>query len=134
MLSIFPELLPYSLVGATIIRLVLGLVLFYIGLMTTGVKKTSYQAEMRMRDYPLVNVIPIVFGIVEIITGLFLIVGFLTQLMVLVAIYIFINLIFIEKHVGRVFDYPNIFYFSLIFISISLLFLGPGIFAVDLPL
>ena len=134
MLSIFPELLPYGLVGATIIRITIGLVLFYIGLMTTGVKKTSYQAEMRVRDYPFVNIIPIVFGIVEIITGLFLVVGFLTQLMVLIAIYIFINLIFIEKYVGRVFDYPNIFYISLIFVSAAILFLGPGLYSVDLPL
>lgn len=134
MLSIFPELFPYSLVGVTLIRLVLGGVLFYIGLMTTGVKKVSYKVEMQTHNYPFANIIPIVFGIVEIITGLFLIAGFLTQLMVLIAIYIFVNLIFIEKHVGRVFDYPNIFYISMIFVSLALLFLGPGLFAVDLPL
>jgi uncharacterized membrane protein YphA (DoxX/SURF4 family) len=102
--------------------------------MTTGIKKTSYSNEMKVRNYPLSKIIPLVFGIVEIITGIFLISGFLTQLMAVIAIYIFINLIFIEKHVGRVFDYPNIFYFSMILVSVSILFLGPGLFAFDLPL
>lgn len=134
MLSIFPELFTFSFLGITLIRVTVGLVLFYIGLMTTGIKKTAYSTEMKVRNYPLAKIIPIVFGVMEIITGIFLITGFLTQLMAIVAIYIFINLIFIEKHVGRVFDYPNIFYFSMILVSIAIIFLGPGIFAFDLPL
>ena len=134
MLSIFPELLPYNLLGVTLIRVTLGIVILYIGLMTVGVKKNTYQRELKVHEYPLSSVIPIIFGIVEIATGIFLIAGFLTQLMVLIAIYIFINLIFIEKYIGRVFDYPNILYVSLIFISIALLFLGPGVMAVDLPI
>lgn len=102
--------------------------------MTVGVKKNSYETEMQIHNYPLSNIIPVIFGLTEIITGLFLIIGFLTQLMLLIAVYIFFNLIFIEKHVGRVFNYPNIFYVSMIFVSLALLFLGPGLFAIDLPL
>jgi uncharacterized membrane protein YphA (DoxX/SURF4 family) len=102
--------------------------------MTVGVKKNTYQLEMKVHEYPLSKVIPIFFGIIEIVTGVFLIFGFLTQLMILLAIYIFLNLIFIEKYIARVFDFPNILYVTLIFISISLLFLGPGMFSVDLPI
>jgi len=134
MLSIFPELLPYSFIGIAIVRITIGLVLFYIGLMTLGVKKTSYENEMKMKDFPFSKVVPLSFGIAEITIGLFLIVGFLTQLMILLAVYIFLNLIFIEKFVGRVFDYPNIFYIALILMSISILFLGPGAYSVDLPI
>jgi uncharacterized membrane protein YphA (DoxX/SURF4 family) len=134
MLSIFPELLGFSFIGATIVRISVGLVLLYIGLMTTGVKKISYTTEMKVRNYPLFNLLPFIFGVVEIVTGVFLIAGFLTQLMALIGIYIFINLIFIEKHIGRVFDYPNLFYISMILVSFSILFLGPGILAFDLPL
>jgi uncharacterized membrane protein YphA (DoxX/SURF4 family) len=134
MLSIFPELFTFSVVGVTLLRWTLAIVIIYIGLMTTGIKKSSYSTEMKVRNYPLSNVIPMVFGVVEIITGLFLLAGFLTQIIVLIAAYIFFNLIFIEKYVGRVFDYPNIFYYAMIMVSFSILFLGPGIFAVDLPL
>jgi uncharacterized membrane protein YphA (DoxX/SURF4 family) len=134
MLSIFPELFAFEFVGVTLVRLAVGIVLLYIGLMTTGIKKTEYSNNMKVRNYPLSNVIPLIFGVVEIITGVFLIAGFLTQLMTVIGIYIFINLIFIEKHIGRVFDYANLFYFVMILISISVLFLGPGIFAFDLPL
>jgi len=134
MLSIFPELFALEFIGVTLVRLTVGVVLLYIGLMTTGIKKTAYSNSMKVKNYPLYNFIPIIFGIVEIITGVFLIAGFLTQLMTIIGIYIFVNLIFIEKHVGRVFDYSNLFYFVMILISISVLFLGPGIFSFDLPL
>jgi uncharacterized membrane protein YphA (DoxX/SURF4 family) len=134
MLSIFPELLTFSYVGVTIVRVTIGLVLLYIGLMTTGIKKTTYKNNFKIKEYPFSNIIPMVFGFIEIVTGLFLIAGFLTQLMAIIAIYLFLNLIFIEKHIGRVFDYSNLFYISLILISVAILFLGPGIFAFDLPL
>lgn len=134
MLSVFPGLLPYGMVGIAIIRIVVGLVILYIGLVTIGLKRGAYSAEMKLKNFPLSTAVPIVFGLIEIITGSFLIFGFLTQIMVLIVVYLCLNLIFIEKHVGRVFDYPNIFYITLIFVSIGLLFLGPGTFAVDLPL
>lgn len=134
MLSIFPELFTFSFIGITIVRFTVGVVLLYIGLMTTGIKKTTYKNNFKLKEYPFSNIIPVVFGVVEIITGIFLMSGFLTQLMAIIAIYLFLNLIFIEKHVGRAFDYPNLFYVAMILICISVLFLGPGIFAFDLPL
>lgn len=134
MLSVFPELLIYGALGATIVRVVVGCALLYIGLMTVGIKRTSYTTEMTVNNFPFYNLLPWVFGLVEIIAGSFLIVGFLTQLMAAIGIYIFANLIFMEKHIGRVFDYPNIFYVVMIFVSAAILLLGPGIFAIDLPL
>ena len=134
MLSLFPQFLSYDLYGSFLVRVTVALVLLYIGIMTNSVKKPSYEVKMRVRDYSFPRFIPIIFGTAEIITGVFLLVGFLTQLMVLIAIYIFINLFFIEKYAARVFDFKNIFYVAMVVISLSLLFLGPGAFAVDLPL
>ncbi len=131
MLSIFPELLVYQLFGITLIRITLGITLVYIGIITIDIKKTAYEIEFRTHDFPFAKFIPKSFGFMELICGAFIIVGFLTQIMAIISIYVFLNLLFLEKYVGRVFNYPNIMYFSFILISLSLLFLGPGAFAVD---
>lgn len=134
MLSVFPEFLSYGLLGVFIIRCTIGLLMFYTGLMTVGPKKALYSSKIKSKKYPFPKAMPWALGLLEIITGIFLIIGFLTQIMIFVVIYIMINLIIFEKNIGRIFDYPNVYYILIILVSFSLLFLGPGFWAIDLPL
>ncbi len=134
MLSVFPELLNYDLVGITLIRILAGLVVLYIGLITISTKRPLYTSEMHLKNHPFAEFWPWVFGIIEVLTGLFLLVGFLTQIMAIIAGYLFINLGFIEKNIGKVLNQSTLFFFVMTLVSISILFIGPGLFSIDLPL
>lgn len=134
MLSVFPELLNYNLVGITLIRILVGIVILYIGLITVSTKRALYASEMHLKNHPFAEFWPWIFGIIEILTGVFILFGFLTQVMAIVAAYLFTNLGFIEKHVSRVLNQSPFFFFVMTIISISMLFIGPGLFSVDLPL
>lgn len=134
MLSVFPELLNYSLVGITLIRVLVGIVILYIGLITVSTKRALYASEMHLKNHPFAESWPWVFGVVEILTGVFLLLGFLTQIMAIIAAYLFINLGFVEKHIGKVLNQSTLFFFVMTTISVSILFIGPGLFSIDLPL
>ncbi len=138
MLSVFPELFTYDILAITLLRVVVGIVLLYIGLITVGVRRIYFITELQVhnfaRNYNFHRFLPWVMGLVEIFTGVFITVGFLTQVMVLIAAYLFLNMTLIEKYVGKVLNYPIIFNVVMIFLSLALLFLGPGAFAIDLPL
>lgn len=134
MLSVFPDLLTYNLLGISIVRVTIGMVMLYIGLMTVGVKRSFYTSKMQIKKYPLVEMAPRLLGVLEILVGSFMIIGFLTQIMAIVSAYLFLNIFLIEKHIGKIFDYPLIFYISMIVISLTMIILGPGVLAIDLPL
>ncbi len=138
MLSIFPELLAFDILGITVLRVLVGAVLAYIGLITMGVRRIHFVTELQvhdsMRNYNFHQVIPWVFGIVEFITGAFLVLGFFTQIMALISAYLFLNMSLIERYVGKVLNYPTIFNVVMIVVSLTLVVLGPGAFAIDMPL
>lgn len=134
MLSVFPELLSYEMLGISIIRISLGCLLFYLGLITIGSKRLIYSEKIKAKNYPLNSLVPWILGLIEIFVGGFLIIGFLTQVIVLIVICLLIDLIFIESSIGKILNFPIIFYLFIILISSALLFLGPGFWSIDLPL
>ncbi len=134
MLSVFPELLNYNLVGITLIRILVGLVILYIGLISISTKRSLYSSEMRLKNHKMAEFWPWLFGTIEILTGVFLLLGFLTQNMAILSAYIFINLGFIEKNVGKVLSQSSLFFLVMTTISITIIFFGPGLFSIDLPL
>lgn len=134
MLSIFPGLLPYGLLSATIIRITVGLVILLFGTLTLFYHREKISKKLLSRGYPLANFIPWPVGIVQILTGGFLIIGFLTQASAIVVAYLFIDLMLIDTGKEKIFKQGNLFYVAMILISLSLLFSGAGAFAVDLPL
>lgn len=134
MLSVFPELLSYEMLGVSIIRISLGCLIFYFGLITTGSKRLVYSEKIKAKKYPFYSIIPWILGLLEILIGGFLIIGFLTQVVVLIIICLLVDLIFIESFIGKILNFPIVFYIFIMLISSALLFLGPGFWAIDLPL
>lgn len=134
MLNTFPELLNYSILAPTLLRLVLAFVLITIGIDTITKKKILFLAYFESKAYPLAKLLPWKFGIAEIILGLFFLFGFFTQIASLIAIYILFCLFYIENRAEKILPHNSTFYLIMIVIAISLLFLGAGAFAVDLPL
>jgi len=141
MLSIFPELLPFALFTPTIIRVVIGFVLVYLGVLTLFKKRKIFTQKLISFKYPFPFVMVWFIGVLEICIGCLLIIGLLMQAIVMVAAYLFINIGIIDSK-GRVsnldddkiFGFSWLLYVVLIIISISLIFSGAGFLAIDLPI
>ena len=129
-LNTFPDLLTFGILSPFLLRVVLGLITINLGNLKLGKEMVAWQ-EL----FETINIHPVKFlAFVEIIGGFMLVVGSYTQLVSM----IFATLFFCEA----VLEYrdPNLekrnitFYILMFTISLSLIFLGAGAFAFDLPL
>jgi uncharacterized membrane protein YphA (DoxX/SURF4 family) len=71
---------------------------------------------------------------IEIVSGAFLVVGYLTQIAALVMAVILFAEAYVELRDGALLKRDIVFYILLLVICISLIFTGAGVFAFDLPL
>ncbi len=120
MLSVFPSLLSWSQVSPLIIRLALAAVLIYWAYNTFSLDNANTEQK--------------IFGIVEGLAGLLLIIGIWTQV---VALVIALDLLYkIGLKVARKEFLTNgvNYYLILLVLALSLLITGPGIFSIDYPL
>jgi uncharacterized membrane protein YphA (DoxX/SURF4 family) len=121
MLSIFPSLLSYEGLAPLIIRFILGITLLHFGYLKTIDKGRSSGSNTR------------VYGVLEIATAVFLIIGLYTQLAALINIIILLiktgNKIADNKFLTDGINY----YILLLAMALSLLFSGAGFLAFDLP-
>ena len=119
MFSILPPLLAFQGFAALILRLTLGAV-FII-----WAYKRFKKDGKNKKD---------IIGPIEGIVGVFLVVGFLTQVAAVVSAFILGNRL-VSKIKTKAFLTDGVnYYFILFIISISLIFLGAGYIAFDLPL
>ena len=134
MLSLFPFLFNFSFFGPTIIRVAAALVFIFGGYQKTFTKKIEWSAHFESASIKSAGQIILIVGILELIAGGFLLVGFLTQAVALVLA--IISLAYIILKIKKPSALPNKvgFYFLLLAINLSLLLTGPGALAFDLPL
>jgi hypothetical protein len=107
MLSVFPELFNYSQIAPFILRISLAIVLVRFGYL--AIFKTITRREKTI-------------GIIQWLAAIFLFLGFLTQ----IAAFLTIATVFNVK--------PKIPKLMIASAALSLMFLGPGLFSIDLPL
>ena len=117
MLSIFPELFNYPLLAPFILRLALAIVLLQTGL--RNIKEPGKCPRTR--------------GWAKILGAVFLVVGFLTQAAAILVVVVSLAET-IRESVKKTGATGRAARFLVFAIALSLLFLGPGMFAVDLPL
>jgi uncharacterized membrane protein YphA (DoxX/SURF4 family) len=132
MLSIFPDLLTYSLLGITIIRVALGFLGVYLGLIILS-KKNQVADFVTSLKIPLALFAPWILAVLFIISGGLLIIGLYTQVVCIVLACLLLELMITDIWSRGIFGNSIVFYLGFILISLSLLFLGPGAFAFDLP-
>jgi uncharacterized membrane protein YphA (DoxX/SURF4 family) len=119
MLSLFPSLLSYSPLGPFLLRVVLAAILFY----------WAYGRFKGPRTRILISA-----GIVEAVTGFLLLIGLFTQLAALILI-IVMTVKLSQKIKTKAFFTDGVNYFFIVLvIAITVLFMGPGAFSFDLPL
>jgi uncharacterized membrane protein YphA (DoxX/SURF4 family) len=119
MLSLFPSLLSFEMLAPFLLRVTLGAVLIY----------WAY-GRVKMRGDALTTS----FGLLEGIIGILLVIGLLTQLAALVAVVIFLVKLAHKVRSRSFFTNGINYYFILLIISLALIFLGAGAFAIDVPL
>lgn len=134
MLNTFPNLLTFSLIAPLILRVALGLIFINLGYLELTSEKKRWVAFLETVHIKPSAFFVILIGLIEIIGGVFLIAGFFTQMTALVFSIITFGEFYAEYREETLLKRDLIFYFLIFVISLSLLFSGAGIFALDLPL
>ena len=116
MVTIFPDLLIFSLLAPFIIRLFLGFYFIVWGWSSIR-KKDDAQSNTRLKQ---------VLGLVGLVGGLFVLVGAFTQIAALVLLGLLAYLIKTSRN--------RLPYILLLGMALSLLLSGAGLLAFDLPL
>lgn len=133
MLNVFPTLLSFALLAPVILRITLGIIFIYISYFIIYKNGGDFLAYYKKNKYPVPGAMTWFLSILTSLTALFLILGFLTQVVAIISIYILISLYLSDKDV-KAFEFSNSFYILAGVVALSLLFLGAGAFAIDLPL
>lgn len=134
MLNPFPDLLTYSLLAPFILRVVLGLLFLNLGYLKFKSERDRWIESCSTLGFQPAPFFVSLFGIIQIVGGLMLIVGLYTQIAALVFSIITFGELVVEYRNERILTRNIVFYLLLLAISLSLLLSGAGAFAIDLPL
>jgi len=134
MLSIFPSLLIFGIFAPFILRVAVGVYLFYTGFGHLREERESVTVELSDRFGTFSKSLVIIGGLFEVVIGLSLIAGFLTQVMALLGSLYMIKLLVFKNNYPTWIKHEKIFYVMVLVILLSLLLTGAGAPAVDLPL
>lgn len=139
MLSLFPDLFVFEQFAPLILRLVLGAIFIihgYQNFFTQFEETVAFLESINLRPS---RAIAILTSWVSLLTGIFLVAGFLTQLAAVAALVMSLGLIWkVNFRKGFVGAAPAggqgwEFDLALLAMALSLIFLGPGKFSIDLP-
>jgi len=133
-LSMFPGLLTFWLIAPFLLRITVGFIFIYFGI-------TKIWKE-RKRRISFFNKIGLggeviffwIISIIELIGGAFLVLGLFTQIISLILLIIIIVAIYVKIKNPSLLDNSLEFFILTLAVLLSLLFLGAGFFAIDLPL
>lgn len=134
-LSLFPELLDLQMLGIFAIRVTLGLIFIYFWYEKTTkhrAEKIEFFEKLKLRPAKLYStIITFTFGVM----GALLVVGLYTQGVAMVAgVFMLLATLIKWRNPSLLPNNTITFYIILSVTSFSLLFLGAGAFAIDLPL
>lgn len=133
--SLFPNLLDFQMLGIFMLRVTLGLIFVYF-----WYEKIFHQRSEYLHFFDKIGLRPakvffLVVTSVEGIAGAFLVIGLWTQGAAIVTGTLMLIASFIKHHKPSVLPKNTTeFYVLLAVVSFALLLLGPGSFAIDLPL
>ncbi len=132
--NLFPELFAFSIIAPLILRLVIGFIFLNLGILKLGKEKKGWITSLNILGLKPAGFFVVVLGIVEIIGGLFFIVGAYTQIIAMILAIISLAELFIEYREDSILKRDVVFYLLLASICLSLILTGPGFMALDIPL
>lgn len=122
MLSLLPELYNWSGFAPLILRVAVGLAFILQGLMLVW--------RPRLIRLPFIRLV----GLIEVVLGALLFVGLFTQVVAILIMIELVGYIFINKLKLSDKTWTNTNILLLLAMALTILFLGPGLLAFDLPL
>ncbi len=141
MLNPFPELLIYGDLAPLILRLALGCLFISTGYLKLTREKNRWAKTFEVFRVPKPVVAVQVLGMVELISGMMIVLGLYTQIAALIIVLISFSEIWVELQEETLIVRSLAFYILVFAIAASLLFSGAGFHALggiplafDLPL
>ena len=135
MLNPFPEVLFLEPLAPFILRIAAGAILLLIGYSHfTKERREGIASDLRIKWGATGTFFIWVLGGAELLAGLSLILGFLTQIGAILGGIVALKLLWFRKTYTKVAPHSAAFYTLLFAICLSLFFTGAGAFAIDLPL
>ena len=133
-LNTFPSLLTFSQLSPFILRIVLGLITINLGYLKLTKEKIEWQELFETIKFYPARFFVKALAFIEIIGGLMLVVGAYTQITAIVFAILFFVEAVLDYRQSELEDRDLTFYILMFTIALSLIFLGAGAFALDLPL
>jgi len=133
MLNVLPQLLDYQFYAPLLLRLALGAVFLAHGWQKLSSDKIQFAGWLESMKFRPGKFWAWLVTLAEFLGGICLILGFLTQLAALILAIQFLVILFWFKR-GQKFAGGWEFDFVLLVMALTLLVLGPGAWAFDLPL
>lgn len=131
--SVFPVLLSYEMSAPLLFRVVSGLLFIYFGYVNIAENRAEKIAAAEQFKLKPGAVWLSGFSIIEMAGGILLLLGFLTQAVSLILSIILLLGIIAKREKPIFISLSSGFLFLLLVITVSLLFLGPGFYSIDLP-
>jgi len=132
MLSIFPELLVYQFLGITAIRLSVGIIGLYFAFKIFQ-KRNEVAEFLVTKNIPFGRFFIVLIISLFFVSGTLVFIGAYTQIACLVLAWMLIETMILDLWSKGLIMRNYFLYIPLIIISASLVFLGPGFLAFDLP-
>ena len=133
-LNTFPDLLTFSTLAPLILRVVFGLIVINLGYLKLGKEKLEWQELFEtIHFHPAIFFVKL-FAFIEIVGGLFYLAGAYIQLVSIIFAVLFFCEAVLDYRESEIEERDLTFYILMFTISLSLIFLGAGAFAIDLPL
>lgn len=135
MLSVFPQLLFLSGIGVTLLRIAVGMYFLYLAYLV-AIKRDEFSRI----SYPVVGLMPpwamLIASFISAMLAGMLIVGFWTQVVALFGILMTLKLLILPRRLLAPItaSFPRSTAFLLLVLCVSLVVMGAGAFAFDLPL
>lgn len=130
----FPALLSFSLLAPTLLRITLAVFIIMLGSSKLRKQNKGIAGFFESLGFRPTAYYIKILAVVEIVMGAALLVGFLTQIAALiVAIITFVSLLVTIRHPETELEKASLYTLFFV-ISISLVFTGAGLLAIDLPL
>lgn len=133
-LSLFPDLFTYQLAAVSLLRIFLGASFIVYGYQKLASKRERYRRLFTAFHKESASLLHPFIGIVELVAGIMILVGVYMQAAVLALAFLTFIAADLKSRRPKALPRDLAVYLSLFIISLSLLFLGPGVFAIDLPL
>jgi putative oxidoreductase len=134
MLNPFPELLSFSPLAPFILRLVLGLIFLDLGILKFRSERPRWIKSFQALHLNPAELFLIIFGLIEVVGGVLLLIGAWTQIAALVFVILVGLEFYVEYKDASVLKRDFVFYFLVLAIAVSLLITGAGAYSFDIPL